>query len=130
MNILRSFIAGIVFFTNSGFLYPQATGDLAGRIQAVMSRPEFAHSSFAIEFYSLDAKKVLYQFQSDRLMVPGSTTKLLTEGTILELLGGDYRFHTRVYRTGEIKKGALEHPAASRSSVAWLIAATDLRLER
>ena len=42
-------------------------------------------------------------------MVPGSTTKLLTEGTMLELFGGDYRFHTRVYRTGPLKKdGVLE----------------------
>ena len=77
---------------------------LAERIQAIMARPEFAHSSFGIEFYSLDHRQVLYQFNSDKLMVPGSTTKLLTEGTLLELLGRDYRFHTRVYRTGPIKK--------------------------
>src|SRR2546430_16963983 len=74
-----------------------------------MSRPEFAHSTFGVEFYSLDSGKVLYQLNSDKLMVPGSTTKLLTEGTVLELLGGDYRFHTRVYRTGTMKKnGVLE----------------------
>src|SRR5207237_10713451 len=29
------------------------------------------------------------------------------EGAILELLGDDYRFHTRVYRIGPIKKGTL-----------------------
>jgi N-acyl-D-amino-acid deacylase len=82
---------------------------LAERIQAVMNRPEFAHSTFGIEFYSLDADKVLYQLNSDKLLVAGSTTKLLTEGTVLESLGGDYRFHTRVYRTGPIKKdGTLE----------------------
>src|SRR5256885_9707793 len=72
-----------------------------------MSRPEFAHSTFGIEFYSLDSGKVLYQLNPDKLLVPGSTTKLLTEGTVLELLGGDYRFHTRVYRTGPIKKGGV-----------------------
>jgi dihydroorotase/N-acyl-D-amino-acid deacylase len=69
-----------------------------------MKRPEFVHSSFGIEFYSLDSGKVIYQHNPDKLMVPGSTTKLFTEGTLLELLGGDYRFHTRVYRTGPIKK--------------------------
>ena len=82
-------------------LHPQTLPD---RIQAVMARPEFAHSSFGIEFYSLDRGKVLYQLNQDKLMVPGSTTKLLTEGTLLELLGGDYRFHTRVYRTGPVQK--------------------------
>src|SRR5436190_19923726 len=77
---------------------------LEQRIKEIMSRPEFAHSRFGIEFYSLDTGKVLYELNSQQLFVPGSTTKLLTEGTILELLGGDYRFHTRVYRTGPIKK--------------------------
>jgi N-acyl-D-amino-acid deacylase len=74
------------------------------RVEKIKSRPEFAHAHFAIEFYSLDQNKVVYQLNSDKLMVPGSTTKLLTEGTILESLGGDYRFHTRLYRTGVIKK--------------------------
>lgn len=78
--------------------------DLPERIQAIMNRPEFTHSSFGIEFYSLDRGQIVYQHNPDKLMVPGSTTKLLTEGTLLELLGGDYRFHTRVYRSGAIKK--------------------------
>src|SRR5581483_5200876 len=86
----------------------QNPANLADRIQAVMSRPEFAHSTFGVEFYSLDKGKVLYKLNPDKLLVPGSTTKLLTEGTVLELLGGDYRFHTRVYRTGAIKKDTLD----------------------
>src|SRR5437016_4733074 len=75
---------------------------LEQRIKKIMSRPEFAHSRFGIEFYSLDTGKVLYELNSQQLFVPASTTKLLTEGTALELLGGDFRFHTRVYRTGSV----------------------------
>jgi N-acyl-D-amino-acid deacylase len=86
-----------------------AGATLEQRIQAILQRPAFAHSSFGIEFYSLASGKVIYQLNPDKLMVPGSTTKLLTEGTVLESLGGDYRFHTRVYRTGTVKKdGTLE----------------------
>src|SRR5438270_5007670 len=81
---------------------------LEQRIQTIVSRPEFAHSTFGIEFYSLDTGKPIYQLNPDKLLVPGSTTKLLTEGTLLELLGADYRFHTRVYRTGSVKKGTLD----------------------
>ena len=87
--------------------FAQSVSTLEARLQAVMSRPEFAHSTFGIEFYSLDSGKVLFQLNPDKLLVPGSTTKLLTDGTVLELLGGDYRFHTRVYRTGPIKKGGV-----------------------
>src|SRR5262249_41414822 len=63
-------------------------------------RPEFKHALFGIEFYSLDKGKVIYAINADKLFTPGSTTKLLTEGTALSLLGAAYRFHTRVYRTG------------------------------
>ncbi len=77
---------------------------LAQRIQKVVSRPEFAHANFGIEFYSLDTGKVLYSLNADKLFVPASTTKTLTEGTLLAKLGPDYRFHTRVYRTGSIDK--------------------------
>src|SRR5207245_7789969 len=77
-------------------------------IKTIIGRPEFAHSTFGIEFYSLDTGKPVYQLNPGKLLVPGSTTKLLTEGTLLELLGADYRFHTRVYRTGPVKKGTLD----------------------
>jgi PBP4 family serine-type D-alanyl-D-alanine carboxypeptidase len=74
-----------------------------------MSRPEFAHSNFGIEFYSLDTGKVLYSLNAAKMFVPASTTKLLTEGTVLAKLGPDYRFHTRIFRTGPVdSKGKLK----------------------
>src|SRR6266850_6906767 len=75
---------------------------LTERIQRIMDRAEFRHSIFGIEFFSLDTGNALYTLNAEKLFIPGSTTKLLTEGTALELLGGDFRFHTRVYRTGPI----------------------------
>lgn len=78
----------------------QDPDSLAGRIAKIMSRPEFRYTSFGIEFYSLDTNQPVYQLDAGKLFTPGSTTKLLTEGAALALLGADYRFHTRVYRTG------------------------------
>jgi N-acyl-D-amino-acid deacylase len=108
MKTVHWLIAVAAFFWGTNVISSQTVRNLDQRIQTIMGRTEFAHSSFGIEFYSLDQQKVLYQFNSDKLMVPGSTTKLLTEGTLLESLGGDYRFQTRVYRTGAIKNGTLE----------------------
>ncbi len=89
--------------------FAQSDASLASRIQKVVSRPEFAHANFGIEFYSLESGKVIYALNADKLFVPASTTKTLTEGTLLATLGGDYRFHTRVYRTGPIdKRGTLK----------------------
>jgi len=87
----------------------QSAETLAQRIQKVIARPEFAHANFGIKFVSLDTGKVLYSLNADKLFVPASTTKLLTEGTVLAKFGADYRFHTRVYRTASVdSKGKLK----------------------
>lgn len=51
----------------------------------------------------------MYELHGQQLFTPGSTTKLLTEGTAMELLGADFRFRTRIYRTGQIDaRGTLQ----------------------
>src|SRR6516162_8548229 len=77
---------------------------LDARVQKVMARPEFVHSNFGIEFYDFETGKVVYALNADRLFVPASTTKLLTEGTVLAKIGPEYRFHTGLFRTGRIDK--------------------------
>src|SRR5207248_1862404 len=85
----------------------QSASTLSDGIQRILNRPEFRHANFGIEFYDLDRREPIYALNADKLFTPASTTKLLTEGTALELLGADYRFHTRVYRTGPIVNGVL-----------------------
>ena len=95
-------ITFLAFFPTAALA--QADSILGQRIKKIMERPEFAHSRFGIQFYSLDAGKIIYELNSQQLFVPGSTAKLFTEGTALELLGADHRFHTRIYRTGPIER--------------------------
>ena len=97
----------LLFAVPPGPVRAQSDNSLAQRIQKVISRPEFAHANFGIEFYSLETGKVIYALNAGKLFVPASTTKTLTEGAVLAKLGADYRFHTRVYRTGPIDKHGL-----------------------
>lgn len=90
-------------------LLAQNDSALAEQIQQIAHRPLYKHSTFGVEVYSLDQEKVVYSLHGQKLFTPGSTTKLLTEGTALELLGSDYRFHTRVYRTGPISADGTLH---------------------
>jgi D-alanyl-D-alanine carboxypeptidase/D-alanyl-D-alanine-endopeptidase (penicillin-binding protein 4) len=95
----------------AGLLLPaaasaQATFDEA--FASIRDRPEFIHSFFGVEIYSIDRKKVLYAYNGDKIFQTGSTAKALTEGTSLELLGPDFRFHTPVYRTGPVSNGVLK----------------------
>src|SRR5258707_15780666 len=98
LTVILSLIVQTAFTQQASKQQPSLTE----AIQTVVDRPEFKHAFFGIEFYSLDTGKPVYTMNADKLFTPGSTTKLLTEGTALELLGGDYRFRTRVYKTGAI----------------------------
>jgi D-alanyl-D-alanine carboxypeptidase/D-alanyl-D-alanine-endopeptidase (penicillin-binding protein 4) len=75
---------------------------LATRIAALAARPVFAHAHIGIEFFDLDANRPIYSLNADKLFVPASTTKLVTEAATLHALGTAYRFHTRIYRTGPV----------------------------
>jgi N-acyl-D-amino-acid deacylase len=106
-SFVRILAAGIIAVACAccvGLLFAQSNGTLEQRLKKIMNRPEFAHSRFGIKFISADTGEVVYELNSPQLFVPGSTTKLLSTGTALELLGGDYRFHTKIYRTGPIQK--------------------------
>ena len=81
-----------------------AGSSLKQHIAAIVSRPEYLHARFGMEFWPLDADKAAYHFNEKQFFIAASTTKLLTEGTALSLLGPEYRFHTRVFRTGAIDR--------------------------
>jgi PBP4 family serine-type D-alanyl-D-alanine carboxypeptidase len=102
-------VAAVAMIAGAAGLPAQSPGTLAGRVQRIVDRPEFRRAIFGIEFYSLDSSKPIYTLNAEKLFVPGSTTKLLTMGTALELMGADYRFHTRVYRTGNVDKSGTLH---------------------
>jgi PBP4 family serine-type D-alanyl-D-alanine carboxypeptidase len=105
----RARLIGVVLLTSTltSAAYAQRL-PLDRRIQQVIDRPEFAHAMWGIQFTSLDSGRVIYALNETKLFTPGSTTKLLTEGTALGVLGADHRFTTRVYRTGPVRAGVLE----------------------
>ena len=75
---------------------------LAERVRVVTDRPVFKHAAFGVAFYSLDDQRTVFAINQDKLFLAASTTKTLTMGTALALLGADFRFHTRTYRTGPL----------------------------
>jgi PBP4 family serine-type D-alanyl-D-alanine carboxypeptidase len=82
---------------------PDATvARLTERLAPILTRPEFRHAAWGIDFYSLDDDRPVFTLNPQQLFSAASTTKLLTVGTALTLLGPDHRFHTRVYRTGPV----------------------------
>ena len=80
----------------------QPANSIGRDLAVIMNRPDLRSSQFGIAFYDLDAHRMLFAYNAQKYFVAASTTKLLTEGTTLGLLGPDYRFTTNVYRTGDI----------------------------
>ncbi|HZT74281.1 MAG TPA: D-alanyl-D-alanine carboxypeptidase/D-alanyl-D-alanine-endopeptidase [Terriglobales bacterium] len=101
----RAHWVGIVILAMAAAAAAQSS--FAERVAAVLARPLFRHATFGIELYSLDRNEPLFRLNADQLFTPASTTKLLTEGSALALLGPQFRFHTRVFAAGTIKKGEL-----------------------
>ena len=86
-----------------------AVAKLPAHVEAIVRRPSYSHTSFGAAIYDLDAHRRIYALNGGRYFLAASTTKLLTEGTTLSLLGPDYRFRTDVYRTGEIDANGTLH---------------------
>jgi PBP4 family serine-type D-alanyl-D-alanine carboxypeptidase len=102
-------LALLLFLLTPSGVSAQENQALASAIQKVMDRHEYKHANFGIEFYALDTGTVVYAHDAEKLFVPASTTKTLTEGALLANLGKDYRFRTKVFRTGRIDgKGRLK----------------------
>lgn len=57
--------------------------------------------------YDLTADSVLYSYREKSLLKPASNMKLFTGITALKELGPDYRFTTRLYHTGEIRRDTI-----------------------
>ena len=68
----------------------------------ILATPLLHHAIVAGEVYDLDTHRVLFARNAQTSMEAGSTTKLLTEGTSLALLGPGFRWTTPVYRTGPL----------------------------
>jgi len=89
--------------------WAQTAVPLQQRIAAIINRPEYAHSRFGMEIQVIGANEPVFALNAQQFFVAASTTKLLTEGTALALLGPDYRFPTRVYRTGPVDASGVLH---------------------
>lgn len=81
----------------------------AALMHAILANPRLDNSVVAVEVYDLDARRPLYELNAQRLMESDSTTKLLTEGTSLALLGPSFTWTTPVYRTGPIDSAGVLH---------------------
>lgn len=70
-------------------------------VRAIIERPVFAGARFGVAVHDVDLGRPIYEYNSREIFAGASTTKNLTVIFALALLGPDFRFHTRLVRSGE-----------------------------
>ncbi|PNR93868.1 hypothetical protein HWHPT5561_04070 [Petrotoga sp. HWH.PT.55.6.1] len=68
----------------------------------LISKFESFQGFVGFELRDLGTNEVLFNYNSDKLFIPASNTKLITALVALESLGDNYKFETKIYHTGEI----------------------------
>jgi D-alanyl-D-alanine carboxypeptidase/D-alanyl-D-alanine-endopeptidase (penicillin-binding protein 4) len=86
---------------------PVCGQDLAARIGAVISAPEYRHARWGILVVEQEKGRVVYERNADELFLPASTTKLYSCSSALDAFGADYRFETPIYARGSVENGRL-----------------------
>ena len=81
--------------------------EVASVINDIEGKAAYAHSLWGIHVADLKTGEVLIDQAGDKTLVPGSIMKVYSTSTVLDAYGTDYRFHTPVYRVGEVRKGTL-----------------------
>ena len=79
-----------------------AEDKLAKRVEEHINQPHFKTAHWGYLFVDLKTGEVILEREGQKLFVPASTTKLFSTAAALDALGGDYRFHTPLYRRGSI----------------------------
>mgnify|MGYP003835803257 CR=1 FL=1 len=90
----------------SGVAQP-ASGSLKNKIEAWKTNRALQHAGIGVYLRDAETGDVLAQTEPQLSLIPGSTLKLITTATALEMLGPDFRFETQLAYSGEIKNDTL-----------------------
>ena len=78
------------------------------RLDVLLQGDMFQTSTVGLMVYDLTADSVIYRHNERQLMRPASTLKMMVAVAALDRLGGNYRYATRLLRTGDVDGGVLD----------------------
>jgi len=88
-------------------LFIQAQTQFYDELQQLLQKPEYIQASVGILVQDKETGKKIYTLNSDRLLIPASTMKMLTTASALKILGADYRFENQIGYTGKVNKNGI-----------------------
>lgn len=85
---------------------PSALRELPGAAE-ILDKEIYRGSSFAWLVEDAETGEVLFERDSAKLVLVGSLRKMFDASLLLEELTAEYRFHTPIYRQGQVENGVL-----------------------
>ena len=81
--------------------------EVRGRLDNMMYDRLLQNTQLGLLVYDLTAHEVVYQKNERQRMRPASVMKLITSITALDMLGGDYQYHTSICYRGQLEGDTL-----------------------
>jgi D-alanyl-D-alanine carboxypeptidase/D-alanyl-D-alanine-endopeptidase (penicillin-binding protein 4) len=81
-----------------------AADNYVAEIEGILADSALVNALVGLAIYDITSDSMIYGLNADRLFSPASNLKLFTSAAALELLGPGYRFKTRFFYTGKIRK--------------------------
>lgn len=85
-----------------------ANVELPAEMLKIMKAQKYEHAIWGLYVQDLEIEKVLFDYNSNLMFSPASTTKLFSVAALLHAFGDDYRYKTPVYADGKIDNGRLD----------------------
>lgn len=86
----------------AGFLLTALSLHAADYLQQFTQNTILQNANVSLLVRDLNTGEVISDYRSNAVATPASTMKVVTTATILELLGPDYKYQTRIYTDGTI----------------------------
>lgn len=87
----------------------QQTAELERCIDGVRKENGMRHGMLSVSVYNITKGKVVYGYQPQVSLTPGSVIKLFTTGTAFSRLGSNFRFTTKLAIRGEVDREGVLH---------------------
>ncbi len=83
-----------------GMLHGQNT--LQNQIDDLLKNDFYKHANIGLSVRNIKSNEILVNVNKDKLMIPGSTLKIITTFTAYEILGENFRFETKLSHDGYV----------------------------
>lgn len=102
MRIIFIIVLFINFFSRAAF-----SGGISDEVKKIYALKGIENAQWGLSVKYVDSGKDLISLNQNQNLVPASILKIFVTAAALEYLGPDYSFKTKLYYSGEIKKGTL-----------------------